>query len=466
MKTLNAPVKAFAALLLALILLGNALLVLAEETEIQAQYEVQKSEIEQRLSAIEKEKDHPCVYVTTLDGQAVLSKEEYVPAMIDVLNCPEEYRLTAPGGIRVRGNSTAEQGDEKPYRIKFEQKQNLLGLHDGEKYKSWVLLRSYWNLAPDYMAFHLAKAIFAGQYYSSDSIYVNLYLNGQYQGIYVLCEQNQAAKGRIDVYEPKKGEEQTQIGYLVEMDNYASDEHPYFTIEEMPEVTDIVGTARVIPARNYSIKSDVRSEAQAEYIRRYLTGAFTILYEAAVNERPMMLDDDLQVVPSDGTYETAFDAAAAVMNLDSLANMVILEELVQNYDVGAGSFFMAVDFSENSIYPRITFLGPWDFNWAYYENPEVNYYASTFQKIMKDVDRSNAWYILAMKMEGFRQIVKDKWRELDENHVLTDAVAQVLSDCEALAHDLGPQDMRRVQKAKSIGDFVRKRIQWLNSQWQ
>ena len=149
-----------------------------DASDIESWYALQKSDIDRRLEEISAEKDHPCVYVTTLDGQAILSRDQYVPAMIDVFNCEEEFRLTAPGGIRVRGNSTAEQGDEKPYRIKFEKKQNMLGLHDGRAYKSWVLLRSYRYLAPDYMAFNLARAIFDGKYYSSDCVYVNLYLNG------------------------------------------------------------------------------------------------------------------------------------------------------------------------------------------------------------------------------------------------------------------------------------------------
>ena len=78
-------------------------------SDIESWYALQKSGIDQKLEAIAAEKDHPCVYVTTLDGQAILSRDQYVPAMIDVFNCEEEFRLTAPGGIRVRGNSTAEQ---------------------------------------------------------------------------------------------------------------------------------------------------------------------------------------------------------------------------------------------------------------------------------------------------------------------------------------------------------------------
>ncbi len=436
-----------------------------EYPDITAQYEAQKSRIDAALEAITLKKVHPCVFVTTLNGKAVDSKEEYVSAMIDVFNCGDEYRLTAPGGIRVRGNSSADQNEDKPFRIKFTQKQNMLGLHDGMAYKSWVLLRTGEGLTLDYLAFKLAKTIFAGKYYSSDCAFVNLYVNGEYCGIYVLCEQNQAARGRIQVYEPGKGETRTDIGYVLELDNYASDEHPFFRIEKIPEVTDITGVTKELPGRNYSIKSDVRSEEQIDFIRRYLTGVFTILYRAAVDGEPMMLDDELQVVSAAGVYETGFDAVNAVMDLESLANMVILEELVHNYDVGSGSFFMAVDFSDVSIYPRLTFLAPWDHAWAYQGDPGSGYFAVTFQPPpMRNRDRSNGWYILAMNLDGFQEMVKDKWRTLSESGVLTDTVDRVDDDCRALARDLSSQP-KRISNAVKICNFVRKRIEWLNGQW-
>ena len=433
--------------------------------EVMSQYEARLDRIAPVMAAIEAKKTHPCIYVTTLDRQKVLSKEEYVPAVVSVFNCPEEMRLTVTGGIRVRGNSTADQGSEKPYRIKFDRKQNLLGLHGGQAYKSWVLLRSFWNLAPDYMAFRLARAIFGGKYYASDCAYVNLYLNGFFQGVYLLCEQNQAAKGRIDVYEPDPDETQTGIGYLLEMDNYPSDEHPFFTLPEREAVTDIAGGQRVIPARNYSIKSDLSSPEQEAFIRRHLEGVFTVLYEAAAHGRPFLLDSQQQPVPADGVYAAPFEAVQAVIDLESLANMVILEELTQNYDVGAGSFFMAVDFSPRSLYPKLTFLGPWDFNWGYTEDPEAGYYAVTFQKLMEDRwERSNVWFILAMKLEGFQQIVREKWRALSESGILEETAGQVLTECESLTGDL-EKEVWKVDSARNLVSYVKARIRWLDRQW-
>ena len=408
-------------------------------------------------------KDHPCIHIITEDGQPVLSRDEYVPAIINVYNCNEAYVMAEAGGVRVRGNSTAEQGEEKPYRIRFEKKHNMLGLHEGRKYRNWVLLRTYWHLCPDYMGFRLAKTIFEGKYYSSDCMFVNLYMNDMDLGVYLLCEQNQAAKDRMDVFEPEEGETRTDIGYLLEMDNYPDDEHPGFGIGEKPYVEDIAGRKRVVKGQYYAIKSDVWSIEQEQHIKDWLTGVYNVLYEAAANNRAMKLDGQLQAVIAEGI--TAFDAVDGLLDLESLADMLILEELVQNYDVGAGSFYMAVDFSGDSRYEKLTFLGPWDLSWGYTEPADGGYYAGTFQNHIQGMDNSNPWFVLAMKLEGFQEIVKNRWRELSGSGVLRDTVRQVLADIEDLAGDLGEEKAGKLTEGKKIVEYVNARIEWLDTQW-
>ena len=408
-------------------------------------------------------KEHPCIHIVTEEGRPVLSRETYVPATITVFNCDEAYELTAECGIRVRGNSTAEQGEEKPYRIRFEKKQNMLGLHNGLKYRNWVLLRTYWHLCPDYMGFRLAETIFEGKYYSSDCMFVNLYLNGKDLGIYLLCEQNQAARDRMDVYEPEEGENRTEIGYLLEMDNYPDDEHPGFGIGEKPYVEDIAGRKRVVKGTYYAIKSDVQDEKQEQYIEKWLKGVYSVLYEAAANGEAVRLDEELRPVPAENL--TAFEAVNELLDLESLADMLILEELVQNYDVGAGSFYMAIDFSADSRYKKLTFLGPWDLSWGYIEPPDGGFYAGTFQNHIQGMDNSNPWFVLAMKLEGFRSIVRERWKALSGSGVLTETTRQVLADIEDLAGDLGEENAGKLTEGKKIVDYVNARIRWLDGQW-
>ena len=99
--------------------------------EVKSQYSGNEAEIAEMLDGIAAGKDAPCINITTESDYPVVSKESYVASVIDVFNCDDEYRLSAAGGVKVRGNSSADQGDEKPYRIRFEEKHGMLGLHEG-----------------------------------------------------------------------------------------------------------------------------------------------------------------------------------------------------------------------------------------------------------------------------------------------------------------------------------------------
>ncbi len=437
-----------------------------EVQELVQQYNEKLSQLSEFTAKIEDKMTLPSIHITTYNNQRVLSKEVYVESVIDVFNCGEEYRLTAQGGVRVRGNSTAE-GSEKPYRIKFDKKQNMLGLHDGMKFKSWVLLRSQWNVVPDYMGFSLAETIFDGEYYSSDCTFVNVYMNQKYMGLYLLCEQNQATEGRVEVYEPEKDETRTDIGYFLEMDNYANEaEDPFFNLDYHGwEFTDIEGKTQVFSDDNYSIKSEINCDQQKDFVAKYLAGVFDIMFEAVQNDAVMMFDKDYNVVSAEGVYSTPKEAVEAVIDLDSMVNTMILQELVHNYDVGAGSFFMAIDFSDESKYERLTFLAPWDFNWAYSEETYGRYYAGAFQKPVHDMyDRSNAWLTVIMQADWFREMLKDKWAEMGSGAELNTTIVEVLKTAQGLKNDLG-DEYWKIDSAKGVVSFVKGRISWLNTQW-
>ncbi len=431
---------------------------------IKKQYAEKESEITANLEKIANEKERPCINITTENEDKILSKDTYTASVIDVFNCGDEFKLSAAGGVKVRGNSSADQGDEKPYRIKFEQKHNMLGLNNGNEYKSWVLLRSYWNLGTDYMAQKLAKGIFDGKYYNTDVMYVNLYINGDYKGIYVLCEQNQPGNGRVEINEPKAEDSSADIGYFLEIDNYPDESHPYFVMDyEQAEIEDISGEKRKFVSAEYSLKSEINTQGQLDFIGNYTKGVYKILYEAAVNETAMTFDSAYNVVSADDM--TPQEAVDAVIDTESLADMLILEELVHNYDVGEGSFYMARDFSTESKYEKLTFFAPWDFNWSYEGSPSGQYYACTFQPEVGEQDRSNPWFITAMKAEWFKEIVKTKWAQLNENNTLKDAIKIVQDDSSALEKDLG-EDAWKIDKVFDIISFVYGRIDWLNKEWK
>jgi hypothetical protein len=68
--------------------------------------------------------------------------------------------------------------------------------------------------------------------YTTTVQFVELYLNGQYDGVYLLCEQTEVGSTRVDISDDL---DNTDTGYLIELDARAPDEgtldREYFTID-------------------------------------------------------------------------------------------------------------------------------------------------------------------------------------------------------------------------------------------
>ena len=291
------------------------------------------------------------------------------------------------GGVRVRGNSASYYGNvsmirthQVPYRIKFDSKVNLLGLNDGAKCKSWVLMINNGGTVDSLkngIALRMGRMIVDQDgYYCSDGQYVNLFLNGKYMGVYLLCEQQQVNKNRVNVAEPEDGNTDVRVGYLVEIDNYS--EQPCFRMNyEGARVTDINGTTRTFRGNDYSVKTDTFSQAQVDFIAKYIRGVFRILYQACENGNYLTFDADYNVVPS--SFTNAKDCVSAVADVRSMADLYILYEIMCDYDCGEGSFYMCVDFSEGSKFPKLTFTAPWDFEWTCSGSSTGSLFASAFR---------------------------------------------------------------------------------------
>ena len=70
--------------------------------------------------------DLPAVYIETFDHMPIYSKDTYIYANIYIVNDEGHLETYDSVQIRGRGNSTWNMS-KKPYRIKFKQKEKLLG---------------------------------------------------------------------------------------------------------------------------------------------------------------------------------------------------------------------------------------------------------------------------------------------------------------------------------------------------
>lgn len=420
----------------------------------------------------------PIIHISTENKKEVLSLDNYVNCLVEIMNCEDEYVMDAvSGGIRVRGNASAYYGkvDElrkngAPYRIKFTHKQSVLGLNDNARCKSWVLLKTYETGVRDRLAFELAKAINERKYYSSDSRFVQVYVNEEYKGIYLLCEQSQANPNRVAITECEEGYTGTDIGYFVELDNYSSGETYRFMLNYNKEsITDVYGTKRTPRTYYYTVKNDLYSNDQLKFIERYFEVCYEIPMRAIKYGEFYRLNDDFSLTLAQDEFSNAVECVSQVLDLESFVDMYITYEIVNDQDVGGGSFYFAVDFSGDSTYKTLTCVCPWDFSWAYTDynaKSDGGLYAAKFKDsyfVDHWGDRSNPWLILLYSADWFQELVKEKWQERYPAILNTlEAENKLISD---YTTDFNKDGKSRASRAKTTIGWVESRVNYLNGLW-
>lgn len=148
----------------------------------------------------------PVVRVDVEGGRNIESKDEYQNVSVTITE-GEETVLSAAGRMKGRGNATWGY-EKKPYKIKFDEKQGVLGFAAN---KDWVLLAEYCDkslMRTPYMC-ELAQTV--GLPYPIHYRHVQLYLNDEYVGMYILTDQVEKKKNRVDIEDD---------GFLFENDNY------------------------------------------------------------------------------------------------------------------------------------------------------------------------------------------------------------------------------------------------------
>ena len=215
--------------------------------------------------------------------------------------------------IKGRGNTTWNI-PKRPYQIKFSQKVDFLGLG---KAKKWVLLANFLDtsqLRTD-VAFDVAEML--GAESAARGEFVDLYIDGDYRGLYYVTQKVEIDKERVDLRDP--------LGVLVELDNLHVDldEHCYRTANEACLVA----------------KDLVNDEMEGAAMQGFLVDF-----------------DRLELAAAEGDYETV----AELVDIESFAKYFLLSEFTVNPDAYSTSFYMYKDGAEDKIH-----AGPgWDFDYA------------------------------------------------------------------------------------------------------
>ena len=170
----------------------------------------------------------PTVSIHTLNGEIPYDKEHQIVSQLTIISEGGTKLLSEPGTTRERGNASRDF-PQKPYRIKFDQKQKVLDAPG--KAKKWTLINNYGDktLMRNLLAFELSRRM--GMPYTPYGTAVDVLLNGEYKGCYQLCDQVQVHKHRVNITEMTPADEKGTAltgGYFFEVDAYADREMSWF----------------------------------------------------------------------------------------------------------------------------------------------------------------------------------------------------------------------------------------------
>lgn len=320
----------------------------------------------------------PVFLITTETGGDVTSKTEYINAEIDIINAGEFNLENISTGIRGRGNNTWGY-PKKSYKLDLDVKANILGIGKGEA-KKWVLLANQCDqsLLRNHIAFEFARSL-DGIAFAPASKSVEVYLNREYRGVYLLAEEINVNKNRVDIDE-KNIENGTDIGYLVEMTNNANGD-------------TIQAAGRTFQIHNGLSQNEALKYKQLGYITGYINDSWNAI---------------------DGGDRTEIES---LIDIDSLIDTYLVEEVLKNLDVGWDSYYLYKDRGG-----KLCFGPLWDFDLSQGNaNEGCEYYTGLY--VAENLKfQSNQWYYTMMRYTWFRELVLARWDEVREKIMALPAI--------------------------------------------
>ena len=381
----------------------------------------------------------PIVYVNTANGQAVTDRETQVQATVYIDSVVPEYHSLGsaqsplPATIKGRGNWTWTAFDKKPYKIKFDVKQKVLGMPNN---RHWCLMAH----ADDPLGFLKMPAGFAvseaaGLRWTPRERPVELVLNGQYMGLYFLTEHVRIASNRVRIHEQADNESHADSisgGWLVEIDNYRT--------ENNIEFHEGNGQYVMVSLR----EPEVLSTAQRSYIEAQLQAINTALYGSSSSALEQLVD------------------------IDEAARYYLVQEIMEDCESYHGSCFLYKDRDSLGVADKWKFGPVWDFGNAYNRHQETWIYVNpTFQQYW--IGQLASWPVFQQKLQEqwwlFYHNQKDSVRAAIRAYA--DRIEQAAKrDAEVWRNTQGYCDNSNFQDVRDR--FFRRydwRIAWLYSQW-
>ena len=328
--------------------------------------------------------------------------------------------------IERRGNSSQWQG-KTPYRFETvdDEGENsnveLLGM---PAENDWVLYAPWQDktMIRNVLTYQLSNEM--GRY-ASRSRHVELYLNDEYRGIYVLMEKIKRDGNRVDISKLNPDEitgDDVTGGYILKFDwFYTGDNIGGFESE----------FDNMIYNYHYPKPSDIVPEQEA-YIEEYINEFETI-----------MMGTD---------YTNDSTGYPSMMNVESFVDFILLQELAKNVDAYRLSTYIYKD--KESIDNRLTAGPVWDFNHGfgncdYGETWEVDNWLLEYNP--EGGDQMAFWWELLWEDLAFQHETAVRYTELRQTIFSEEHIYSII---DSIADYLGPAVDRNFARWPLLGNYI------------
>jgi hypothetical protein len=289
--------------------------------------------------------DLPELRITTKNGASIVSKETYVDATFLLTNPAASAQAVALNGkIRGRGHSTWGQ-PKNPYKVQFSNDANYAQISDivgMQKSRNWALLADYFDrsLLRNKLALSLGNSgVFSdGLKWTPSGQHVEVYLNDDYVGVYLLTEDIRIAPERLNIKKMSTAPAVNDLdgGYIVEVDyrldcyNQGDVNLQHHTPQGVPICIDTPDESAITPNQLSFIKSLLDGIEQDLYGRNSLEKINPASFADWYLMQELFRNNDAVFYSSDFMWK---DTDAAANPLDRVVNM----GPIWDFDISAGN---------------------------------------------------------------------------------------------------------------------------------
>ena len=370
----------------------------------------------------------PVLRIDTKSNRPVDSKDRWRSANMQIDGVSKEWDILIKG----RGNTTWEWSEKKPYRIKLEESSAMLGLNES---KHFVLLSEAavpFAMISTILGFELSRRV--GMDYTPEVKPVELVLNNDYQGLYLLTEQIRVEPNRINVKSwPRHNDWIDRGGWLLEIDGWNT--YQRLTVNSRMGINISV---------EYHFPKTLKAW-QREYINQLLARV----------DSAICVSDTMSV-----EWEKYVD-------IDAVAKFYLVNELMDNCEAFSGSCWLSRDAADTA---KIKFGPVWDFGSAfshrYIDRPDCFIYENVPKYC------SPLWLSELVKFPRFRRRVRDyytKFRKANGDQIdgfIDVFIEQVAEACISERNRWPNSPVAQLRKQGEFAkSYFRRKIKFLDSQW-